>query len=416
MAMEGLFVTILVILVVARLAGELMERLGQASILGELIAGVSLGFVITNFPSYMPGFDEIVHNDVFRMIQDLGIFFLMFMTGLEMRLRRLVEASKKGSIVALGGVALPFALGYGIGELYLPGSELKFAQLIFLGVSLSITAIAVSAKVLVDLRAIHTKVGHTIISAAVIDDIAGLGMLAVLTSILEFGKIPSGLDLVVLSTKISVFFILTAITGRFIIPRLAARIHRMRAREFQFTAGLTLALLFAVAAENLGMHFMIGAFIAGLFIQEGTFGAKAVKDIQDRVSGITLGFLAPIFFASIGLQLDLSAFTSTLSLTFALLLLSAAIAGKLIGCGFTARLVGFSNRDSVAIGVGMNGRGAVELIVADIALQAGLFASPTPVPPIVSAIFSSVVFIAIATTFMTPILLRFSLTPIEEVE
>jgi Kef-type K+ transport system membrane component KefB len=161
----------------------------------------------------------------------------------------------------------------------------------------------------------------------------------------------------------------------------------------------------AILSGVLGMHFIIGAFVGGLLISDRVLHSKTqLKDVEEKVSGVTLGFLAPIFFVSIGLHLDLSAFGEAPQFTAALLV--AAIIGKLLGCALPARMARVPWRESLAIGVGMNGRGAVELIVATVALEAGLFNSPVPIPPVVSAMFSAVVIVAIITTMITPIVLR----------
>jgi len=192
--------------------------------------------------------------------------------------------------------------------------------------------------------------------------------------------------------------------GQFLMPRLGKRLHQLKSKEIEFSIALVIALAFGIAAEYAGMHFIIGALVAGMFLREGTFGGDVVADLESKISGITLGFLAPIFFVSIGLHVDLSALgTAPL---FVLALLVAAIVGKLLGCGLAARLTGFSTRESLAIGVGMNGRGAVEIIVAAVALEAGLFAQPVPTPPLVTAIFSSIVIVAIVTTIMVPLGMR----------
>ncbi len=401
--MELLFI-ILVILVVARLAGELMERVGQAAILGELLAGVVLGLLVTSFPNLLPQFVGIGENEVFRAIFNLGMFFLMFMAGMGMRLEKLAEVSKGGSVIALGGLLLPLALGYGLGWLWLPASEYKFVQAFFLGVGLSITSIAITTKILMDLGRLRTKLGYTIVTAAVIDDIIGLGLLAILVSILEIGRMPSGGELAIMAVKILGFFLFAILAGRFIIPRIGARLHLVKTAEVEFSVALAIALTFAVASAYLGMHFIIGAFIAGLLIRERTFGERVVREIQQRVSGISLGFLAPIFFASIGLYLDLSALS--MALPFTVVLILVAIVGKVIGCGLPARLLKFSNRESLAIGSAMNGRGEVLLITAAVALAAGLFEVPVPTPPIVTALFSSVVIAAIVTSILAPLGLK----------
>jgi len=409
-----LLLIMLVVLVVARFPGELMERIGQASILGELIAGVVLGIIIFYFGGHFSGLIDVFDSEAFKFIAYLGIFFLMFMAGMEMEVEQLMKASKKGLLIALGGVILPLGWGFGLGWLYLPDSEYKLVQALFIGIALSITAIAVSARVLMDLKQIHTKIGYTIISAAVIDDIIGLSLLAVLTSFLELGRVPSGGELFILIAKVFGFFIFVVLMGKLIIPRIGAKLLRTKSKELEFTIALAIAFMLGVIAEYLGMHFIIGAFVAGLLIREKVFGAKVVKDIKERVSGITFGFLAPIFFVSIGLHLDFSALG--LALPFMLILILVAILSKVIGCGLMARLSKFSTRESLAIGVGMNGRGALELIVAAVALEAGLFAYPVPTPPVVVAIFSSVVIMAIVTTLMTPIGLKLLLKSTPELK
>lgn len=386
-----------------------MEKIGQTAILGELLAGVVLGVLVTSFPTLLPQFVDIGEDDMFKAVTELGIFFLIFMAGMEIRLEQLAKAAKGGALVALGGVLVPLALGYGLGWLWLPESEHKFAQSFFLGVALSITSIAISLRILMDMKQLRTKLGYTIISAAVIDDIVGLGLLAVLVSILESGSTPSGVQLALLGAKILGFFLSAILIGKFVMPRIGARLRRVKATELQFTVALAIALIFAVASDYLGMHFIIGAFTAGLLIQKRTFGDRVVSGIQKNVSAIALGFLGPIFFASIGLNLDLS--TLGLALPFTLVLIVAALLSKIIGCGLPARLLKFSYNESLAIGSGMMARGEVGLIVASVALAAGLFEVAAPTPPIVTALFSSVVVAIIVSTVLAPFGLRFFLKP-----
>jgi Kef-type K+ transport system membrane component KefB len=210
--------------------------------------------------------------------------------------------------------------------------------------------------------------------------------------------------------RLALFFAITFPIARHVVPFIDRRLPEARAAELHFSVVMSFGLVMAVLAEALGMHFIIGAFVAGLLLSEGTLHSKAeLKDVEQKVSGITLGFLAPIFFVSIGIHLDISAFGEALWFTVALL--AAAIVGKVVGCTLPARWSGVSWGESLAIGVGMNGRGAVELIVAAVALEAGLFTQPVPVPPIISAMFSAVVIAAIVTTLMTPIGLRLLLRP-----
>ena len=400
--MTELLIVILIVVIVARFAGELLERAGHLALLGELLAGVVLGVFIVYGP--FPHLTGLIEDKAFNAIANLGMLFIMLMVGMEMDVKELAKATKAGILVALGGAILPLIMGYVLGLIFLPESDYKTIQSFFLGVALSITAIPALSRVLIELKQIHTKLGHTIMNAAITDDILGLILLSVLTTMMVGGGTPSAGELGLLIAKVVGFFVIALAIGQFLMPRLGKRLHQLKSKEIEFSIALVIALAFGIAAEYAGMHFIIGALVAGMFLREGTFGGDVVADLESKISGITLGFLAPIFFVSIGLHVDLSALgTAPL---FVLALLVAAIVGKLLGCGLAARLTGFPTRESLAIGVGMNGRGAVEIIVAAVALEAGLFAHPVPTPPLVTAIFSSIVIVAIVTTIMVPLGMR----------
>jgi Kef-type K+ transport system membrane component KefB len=338
---------------------------------------------------------------MFNAIASIGMLFIMLSAGMEMDVGDLARASKRGILVALGGVILPLVFGYGVGVLFLPESDYKIAQCFFLGVALSITAIPALSRVLCDLDLMQTKLGNTLINAAIADDILGLILLAILTTMITGEGIPSAGSLGILIAKVIGFFIASLTVGKFLMPSLGKKLSTMKSKEVEFSISLIIALAFGIGAEYAGMHFIIGGLVAGMFLREGTFGEEIAAELESKISGITLGFLAPIFFVSIGLNVDLSALS--VAPLFVLALLVAAITGKLLGSSIPAWLSGFSKKESLAIGIGMNGRGAVEIIVAAVALETGLFTLPRPTPPIVSAIFSSVVIMAIVTTFIVPV-------------
>jgi len=395
--MVELLVIILLATVFARIAGELMERVGQLALLGEILAGVLLGaFIAYGFPQFF----EAVHAEAFQAVSGLGMFFLMLMAGMEIDAKELARVSKEGALVAVGGVLIPLGLGYLLGQLLIPESEYQFVQSFLLGVVLSITAVPALTRVLDELGQLDTRLGSVIINAAVIDDILGLFLLAILTPMISGGGLPSAGEFGLLAAKLIGFFGLAIVAGKFLIPQIGRLSRKSRYVEIEFSVALIVALIFGIGAEYAGMHFIIGALIAGLFLQENAFGEHA-KALENKMSGVTLGFLAPIFFVSIGLNVDLSAL-STAPL-FVITLIAVAIAGKLLGCGIPARLSGFSLRESMAIGIGMNGRGAVEIIVATIALNSGIFSKPEPTPTLVSALFSSIVIMAIVTTVIVPL-------------
>jgi Kef-type K+ transport system membrane component KefB len=401
--MEILYV-LLVLLIATRAFGELAVRGGQPALVGELLAGVLLGIVVTHNSEAFPVLAELSEDRVFAAVTDLGIFFLMLMAGLELRPKKLAEASGRAVLVAVGGLLLPLALGIGLGWWLLPESDLHSAQSLFLGVALAITAVPVSVGVLLSLGKLDTALGRMIVSAAIVDDVLSLLLLAVLTAVLQTGSIPDASAMLVLAGKIALFFALAIPAGLYVLPWLGRRVAALQGDEFEFSFLVLAGLAYAVLAESLSIHFLIGAFLAGLFFVRRTIDEETYDDVFGKVSALTHGFFAPVFFASIGIHLEAGALLDA-PLFLAALVLVATV-GKLVGAGLPARLSGMSTRDSLAVGIGMNARGAVELIVADVAFRAGLFALPDPPHPIVTSLYSAVVLTAIVTTFATPIGLK----------
>lgn len=401
--MEILYV-LLVLLVVTRAFGEVAERLGQPALLGELLSGVGLGLLVSRYAGIFPILSELEGDRVFRAVTDLGIFFLMLLAGLELRPRELASASRQGIPVALGGILLPLGLGLGLGWAVLPESPLKLGQALFIGVALSITAVPVSARVLMDLGKLDSHIGRLIVSAAIFDDILSLVLLAGLTSVIKTGFAPDLPALTALVGRIVLFFLVTVGVAHYLLPRLARRIRVLRIQEFEFSFLLIAGLAFSMFAELAGLHFILGAFAAGLFFGRETVNAEIYEDLRNKVTTVTVGFLAPVFFASIGLHFNPTVLTAAPFV--ALWLIVLATLGKLIGCGVPALAFGLSPRNATAVGVGMNARGAVELVIADIALREGLFSLPEPPPAAVAHLFSAVVLMAIVTTIATPLGLR----------
>jgi Kef-type K+ transport system membrane component KefB len=401
--MEILYV-LLVLLVATRALGELAVRVGQPALVGELLAGVIIGIVVVRNGETFPILAELPANSVFAAITDLGIFFLMLMAGLELRPKKLAQASGHAVLVAVGGLVLPLALGVGLGWALLPASDLRAAQSLFLGVALAITAVPVSVGVLISLGKLDTAVGRVIVSAALVDDVMSLLLLALLTAVLQTGQIPDANALLLLAGKVGCFFVLAIPAGFYLFPWLGRKVVSLQAEEFEFSFLILAGLAYAVLAEVLSIHFLIGAFLAGLFFVRRTIDEETYEDVFGKVSALTHGFLAPVFFASIGIHLHGAALLETPFFLVAVLLV--ATVGKVLGAGLPARLGGMSKRDSLAVGIGMNARGAVELVVADVAFRAGLFALPDPPHPIVASLYSAIVITAIATTLATPIGLK----------
>jgi Kef-type K+ transport system membrane component KefB len=399
-----LFFILLVLLVVTRAFGEVASRLGQPALVGEIVSGIVLGTVVGHYAETFPTLSNLQSNQVFEAITDLGMFFIMLFAGIEMQPNKLLKYSKQSLGVAVGGMVLPLVFGIVLGVLFLPASEFLIVQALFIGTALAITAVPATVKILIDLGKLESPSGQVIVSAAVMDDVLSLLLLAWLTALIGVGEAPGLADLAILAFKILAFFAVTAVIGFYAYPWGGKLLNHVKEKELDFSAMLIAALAFALLAEALELHFILGSFVAGVFFGRKTIDERTYEGVRSKVSGMTFGFLAPIFFASIGLNLSLDALFEIP--VFLILLIAAAFVGKLLGSGFAAYAAGLPRTESIAVGVGMSARGAVELVIADIALQSGMFSPPGVDSVVLSNLFSAIVIMAVVTTVATPILLK----------
>ncbi len=397
---------ILVLLVVTRVFAELAERIHVPAIVGELIAGVALGLLLKAFQNGSPGLWTATQSETYESIVNLGMFFLMLLAGIRMEPFDFARTSKTAILVAIGGMAVPVGAGLLLGAVVLPESPLKTVQCLFLGVALAITAVPVAVRIFLDVGELDSRVGKTVIAAALWDDLISLFLLTLLIATMASGGI-SGLavgGVLHLLGKLALFFAVTIPVGLWVFPLLGRYFRYLRFPEVDFSMLLIAALAYATFAERMDMHFIIGAFLAGMFFHPGNVPKNIYDRVEEQMSGITRGFLAPIFFVSVGLHLDFSAIAATPGFVVTLILI--ALLSKFIGAGLPAYWIGLSKVEALMVGVGMSGRGAVELIVAGVALQAGLFLQPSPPPPIIASMYSSIVIMALVTTVLTPLILR----------
>lgn len=402
-----LFYTLLVLLIATRILGEVARRLGQPQLVGELVAGVVIGMAAQRFSAQLPTLASLPNDEVFHSITDLAIFFLMLLAGVEMRPRDLARRSGIALPVAVGGIVLPLILGAGIAWVWLPASDALLSQALILGLSLAITAVPVSVSVLLELGELKTKIGGVIVGAAVFDDVLSLILLAVVMGVAVHQDPLSALAVAGLIGQVLLFFGIAAFAGYVLLPRAGRLIKHFKLEHVELSLLIIWALLLAVLAEQLELHFAVGAFAAGLLFRRRSIDAASYEDIRDRVEAVTVGFLAPLFFASIGLQLRAEALIEIP--LFVAVVIAAAFVGKFAGAGLVARAAGLNAREALAVGAGMNARGAVALIVADIALRAGVFDRAGVQSAELSHLFSAIVVMAIATTIVSPILLRYAL-------
>jgi Kef-type K+ transport system membrane component KefB len=401
-----LFFLILVLLVATRLFGELAERLGQPALIGELVSGVLLGAVFAQ--EFGGGMLEVLHelqeSSVFQTLTELGMFFIMLFAGIEMHPKEVAAHSKSAILTAIGGMVVPIVLGIALGWYVLPEGEAKLAQSIFIGIALAVTAVPATVRILIDLDLLKKGIGQVIVAAAVFDDILSLVLLAWLTGLIGADASPGLVDIAIIAGKVILFFAVVIPTGRFLFPLIGKHLNKVHVKEIDFSVVVIVALAFGLFAHVLGLHLIIGAFTAGVFFGPGVAGERNYESVRSKVSGVTFGFFAPLFFASIGFELELSAVFKVPM--FVLALIVFAFVGKLAGAGTGALLSGLGKRESFAVGVGMSARGAVELVIAGIALDAGLFDVTGGSSPIAESLFSSIVIMAVVTTVLVPVLLK----------
>jgi len=387
------FLAVFLMLIIARSFGEVLHRVKQPTLVGELLAGVLIGPSILNV--VQPTTD-------LTLIANVALFFIMFLTGLNLHTRDIAEAGRRAAVVSLLAFAIPFVAGAEVASLF----GLDLVESLVVGLTLAITAVPVNSIILMEFGMLKTKVGATVITAGVINDILSLIVLGVIL------QLPAGGG-----STINYFGVATSISkvalfvGGFLVVERLLRNHpqwsqrqlarigpRLGTRESSFGMMLTFSIGVSLLAEWAGLHFIIGTFFAGLLLNEAIGDGLLDRD-TNVLSGITFGFFAPLLFAFIGVEFNAEALGGVLLLAGALLVV--AVAGKLVGGYAGAKLAGFSGSESNLIAFLLNSRGFVELVIATIAYQSGL---------IDSALFSVVVGIGVMTTILSPITARLSIS------
>ena len=402
----AVLIGVAVMLVVAKLMGELFERLRQPAVLGELIAGILLGnLVIFGFTRV----ESLKTNETVAALAELGVIILLFEVGLESDLKEMMEVGWSSLLVAVLGVIAPFLLGWAFSA-YLVPDEPRLAH-IFIGATLCATSVGITARVFKDLGKLGTREARIILGAAVIDDVLGLLILAVVAGAIKAsanGASLSMFNVVLIAFKSFAFLIGSIVVGQFLVPRMLRGAGRLETRGVLLTLAISFCLVLAWAAAKVGLAPIVGAFAAGLILDEVHYqptGGRTERDLHDLLQPVST-VLVPIFFVLMGLKVDLRLFTHGSILGLAAALTVAAIIGKQIcALGVVERGI---NRWTV--GLGMIPRGEVGLIFAGIGATLMLpSATGENIPVINSAIFGAVVIMVIITTLITPITLKWSL-------
>lgn len=376
-----LFVAI--ILLSTKIFSLLSQKVNMPQVVGALLVGVLLG------PSCL----NILHEtDFLTKSAEIGVIFLMFLTGLDTDFDDLKATGKSSVIIAFVGVLIPLGSGFLTYYLFFHGQRpdtMIFLESAFVGIVLTATSVSITVETLREMGKLKGKMGTSILGAAIIDDILGIIALTVITSF----TVP-GVDIMVVLLKILLFFVFIAVCGFFVFRlfRKLEIVYGTKRRVAIYAVAFCLLLSY-ISEVYFGVADITGAYFAGLILCNVT---ETESYIASKINITSYMFFTPIFFASIGIKTVITGMSQELIL-FTLALLIVAILSKIVGCGLGAKICGFSNMDSLAIGVGMISRGEVALIVAQKGEQAGLI-SPT--------LFPAIVLVVIVTTLITPILLK----------
>jgi Kef-type K+ transport system membrane component KefB len=380
----------------AKLAGAAANRIGQPAVFGEILVGLLLGptvFDILGWPLFAPaahGAEAAVEIlPIVRDLAEIGVLLLMFVAGLETDLVEMRRVGRVAFWAAFGGVVVPLVGGALTARAF--GIPMLWAG-IFIGTILTATSVSISAQTLLELGALRSREGSTILGAAVIDDVMGI---LVLSIVVAFAKASDAgvnvADLGLVAVRIVAFFGIAIFLGRFIEPALR-RAEALGVSQAILGMTLVIAFLYSWAAEYLGSVAAItGAYLAGVLIAQ----TRYKHQVDAGIHPLTYSMFVPVFFISIGLQANGRELGERA--LFTLVLVLVAIVAKAAGCGVFSRLAGFSTAESVRVGAGMISRGEVGLIVAGYGLANGLIGQD---------VFSASVIMVLATTMVTPPLLR----------
>jgi Kef-type K+ transport system membrane component KefB len=388
-----ILVQLTVILSVAVVAHLIMSWIKQPSVVGELLIGIVLG------PSLIGQFTDepLFAEETIELFAHFGGIILLFLIGLETKLS--VVGNKKAISVAFGGVIVPWLAGYGMAVLFnYPGPEA-----IFIGATLTATSVGVTAMVLMEMNAVSTNIGRTIIGAAVVDDILAMIALTIAEGV-ALENVINPFAVAKVSIIAVIFIAVGAFAGIKVLNPLILKAHRLGQKRglhsIGFMLALSLALLYAFIAETIGLSAIIGAFLAGTVLEPSELKRHFTRQTQ------ALGMIfIPVFFVALGLLVDLRLLQT--AFVFIMMLTLLAVFTKIVGCGLPARLFGDSGHDSFTIGYGMVPRGEIALVMALVGLQAGV---------IDNALYSSIVIMAILTTVVVPSVLAVLLKqkPVED--
>ena len=365
-----------------KLLGEAAERVGIPLVAGEILAGVSLGILFLN-----------VDTDIITFFAKLGSIFLLFTAGYkEVSLKNLKFDSVTAVVPTLSQIVFAFIFGFAFGRAF----NFSFLESLFLGVAFNPTSITVVLGTLIDLNYLSSRPGTAILSSAFLDDIIALFFFSIVVNFARYNRVPPVMLILLIAGKILVFLFIMYILGTYLFPRLFIYAEKMHAKEAVFSLVVVTALFSAYLAELFGLHSSIGAFTGGIMVSE--IPLAKLPDIQSKVDGLAHGVLIPLFFAFIGFLIDPYTLKNTGS--FTLLIIFAALSGKLAGGFIGSKVIGFDFYESLIFGTGVMPRAGVELVILTIGRELQIINQET---------FSAMVLMVVVSILISPICVRWAI-------
>lgn len=396
----GIILLIGIILILVKVLGELFERIGLPSIFGEILLGVILGPILGIIELSSNGNQKTVCAEVIKLLGEIGAIFLLFSIGFsKIDVKRLNVSIKQALPVTILGAVFPFIGGFIAAYLFpltsgdsIFNNNLQIKGCLLVGIALSATSIGISVRTLMDLRYIATKIGATVLFAAVLDDFLSIIILALISGIITTDAI-SYFAMWNTIVNLLTFCIIVFLLGKYFFPMIARLSDQMIIEEANF--GIILGVLFAFSflTEKFGLSMIIGAFLFGVSIS--TIPRLKTESIIHKVSGLSNGFFIPFFFLNIGLLFDFRAITNTS--VFAIVLVVSLITSQIIGGFFGGKISKFSNKDSFIIGTALVPRNELTLVIITMGIELGVLSSK---------VFSAIVLVTVITTIITPLLLK----------
>jgi Kef-type K+ transport system membrane component KefB len=365
------------ILITARVLGEIFRKFKQPAVIGEILAGIILG------PSLLGTVSPHLFESIFTAqkgvpfkafdgLANIGIILLMFIAGFEVDLRMIRKQGKQAASISLMGLIFPFALGFGTIWFFYdkvfsaPAGTSLVIPAMFFGTALSITALSVIAKILLDLNILRTKIGNLVLTAAMIDDFMGWILFSIIMQMMK----PGGESAVWSVSMVLIYTVFILTIGRWLVDKILLIADKFLSAGGLITVAVCLCLLSAVYTEYLGVRGIFGAFLMGVAIGDSKFFPERLQNILHQ---FVINIIAPLFFASIGLRVN---FVTNFNIEIVAIILFIACFAKIIGAGIGSRMSGLSKNESYAVAFGMNSRGSQEIVLGTLALQAKIIDEP----------------------------------------